>query len=250
METTLVPAAARTLAIFEIFATAQRPLTLSELARLTDIPVSTCHSLMRTLEQRGFLHFLSPREAYPTRKLLDLAQRIDSNDPIAVRLAPALERLRDETGETVILGSRQSDAALYLLVQESQQTVRYTARVGEFKPLHSSSIGKTLLGELSDDELTRWLAARRELRPITPSTIVSQRQLKRDIAEARARGYYATRGENVADVMAIAAPLHVGSATLGVAIAGPLHRMQEQERRHAQKLLAAVKAIEKEFAAG
>jgi tripartite-type tricarboxylate transporter receptor subunit TctC len=62
-------------------------------------------------------------------------------------------------------------------------------------------------------------------------------------------GYFATRGENVADVMAIAAPLHLGSVTLGVAVAGPLHRMQDMEKRHSQKLLAALKTIEKDFAA-
>lgn len=247
MEPQIVPAAARTLDIFETFATAQRPLSLSELARLTDIPVSTCHSLMRTLEQRGFLHFLSPREAYPTRKMLEVANHIDQSDPIAARLAPALTTLRDETGETVILGSRQSNAALYLLVLDSPQTVRYTARVGEFKPLHSSSIGKTLLGELSDGDLSKWLTAH-DLKPVTPHTITSQRSLRRDLSDARERGYFLTRGENVTDVMAIAAPLHLGSVTLGVAIAGPLHRMEIAEKRHAQKLLHAVKALEKQYA--
>jgi len=250
VENPIVPAAARTLDIFETFASQQRPLSLSELARLADIPVSTCHSLMRTLEARGFLHFLTAREAYPTRKMLDLVQSIDAHDPVAARLAPALTRLRDDTGETVILGSRQANAALYLLVLESPQTIRYTARVGEFKPLHSSSIGKTFLGELSEDELAAWFAATRELRSVTPHTIVSQRALKRDLAEGRERGWYATRGENVADVMAIAAPVHVGTVTLGVAIAGPLHRMQEHEKRLGQKLLAAIKTIEKTFAAG
>ena len=37
----------------------------------------------------------------------------------------------------------------------------------------------------------------------------------------------------------------LGSATLGLAIAGPLHRMQDAERRHAQRLLATVRALEK-----
>jgi len=249
METQIVPAAARTLDIFETFAAEQRPLSLSELARLADIPISTCHSLMRTLEQRGFLQFLASREAYPTRKMLDLSNDIDRHDPIATRLAPALTRLRDDTGETVILGSRQGDAALYLLVLESAQIVRYTARAGEFKPLHASSIGKTLLGEMSEDELARWLSGPRELRGVTPQTIVSQRQLKRDLAEGHARGYYATRGENVPDVMALAAPVRVGSSPLAIAIAGPLHRMDDMEKRHSQKLLAAIRGIEKEFAA-
>ena len=244
MEAQSVPAASRTLDIFEIFAAEQRPLSLSELARLADIPVSTCHSLMRTLEQRGFLHFMSAREAYPTRKMLEVCAAIDAHDSIAAWLAPALTALRDETGETIILGSRQSDTVLYLLVVESQQTVRYTARVGEFKPLHSSAIGKTLLAEMPDDALNTWLSGR-ELKAVTAHTITSQRQLRRELAESRERGYFITHGENVADVMALAAPLLLGSMTLGVAIAGPLQRMQEMEKRHAPKLLRVVKALEK-----
>lgn len=241
----LVPAAVRLLNIFETFGSARRPLSLSELARLADIPVSSCHSLMRTLERLGFLYFLSQREAYPTRKMLDLVNAIDSHDPVAARLAPALAALRDDTGETVILGSRQGNAALYLLVLEGVQTVRYTANAGEHKPLHSSSIGKTLLAALSADELDTWLAAN-PLRKATSRTITSARQLKRDLSESRARGWFVTRGENVVDVMAVAAPLRLGTMTLGVAIAGPMHRMQDAEKRQAQRLLAAIKSIEKQ----
>ncbi len=243
MQAESVPAAARTLDVLETFRAARRPLTLSELARLARIPVSTCHGLIRTLERRGFLYFPSQREVYPTRKLLELAREIDAHDPIAARLAPALEALRDATGETVILGIRHDDAVLYLLVLDSPQIVRYTARAGEHKPLHSSSIGKVMLGALSDAALDAWMKSH-ALSRITENTITSARKLKRDLQQARERGYFVTRGENVADVMAVAAPLRLGSEMLGVAIAGPLHRMQEMERRHAARLAQTVRSIE------
>lgn len=243
MEADAVPAVARTLDVLETFRAARRPLTLSELARLARIPVSTCHGLIRTLERRGFLYFPSQREAYPTRKLLDMAREIDAHDPIAARLAPQLEVLRDASGETVILGIRTGNAVLYLLVLDSPQIVRYTARAGEYKPLHSSSIGKVLLGQMSDEALDAWLKSH-ALPRVTENTITSARKLRRDLQESRERGYYVTRGENVADVMAVAAPLRAGSGTLGVAIAGPLHRMEDMERRHAARLMQTVRSIE------
>lgn len=239
-----VPAAARTLDVLETFRGAGRPLSLSELARLTRIPVSTCHGLVRTLEQRGFLYYPSPREAYPTRKLLELARDLDARDPIVARLAPALASLRDATQETVILGMRQGDSALYLLVLDSPHIVRYTAHAGEFKPLHSSSIGKSFLGAMADDALDAWLRAH-PLPRITASTMTSARALKRDLQESRERGYYRTRGENVADVMAVAAPVNAGSAQLAIAIAGPLHRMEEQQEKHVERLRSAVRSIER-----
>lgn len=240
-----VPAAARTLDVLETFRGARRPLSLSELARLTRIPVSTCHGLVRTLEQRGFLYYPSQREAYPTRKLLELARDLDAHDPIVARLAPALTALRDATRETVILGMRQGDAALYLLVLDSPHIVRYTAHAGEFKPLHSSSIGKCFLGLLREDDLDGWLRSH-ALPRVTASTLTSARALKRDLQDSRARGYYLTRGENVADVMAVAAPVSAGSAQVAIAIAGPLHRMQAQERRHVERLLGTVRDIERQ----
>jgi DNA-binding IclR family transcriptional regulator len=239
-----VPAAARTLDVLETFRGAGRPLSLSELARLTRIPVSTCHGLVRTLEQRGFLYYPSPREAYPTRKLLEIAREIDARDPVLARLAPALAGLRDATQETVILGMRQGDSALYLLVLDSPHIVRYTAHAGEFKPLHSSSIGKTFLGAMDEEALDAWLRAH-PLPRITSNTITSARALKRNLRESRERGWYMTRGENVADVMAVAAAVNAGSAQLAIAIAGPLHRMDEQREKHVERLRATVRAIER-----
>lgn len=238
-------AAGRTLDVLETFRLARRPLSLSELARLAGIPVSTCHGLVRTLERRGFLYYPLKREAYPTRKLIEIAHDIAAHDPIAARLEPALGALRDATKETVILGMRSGDAVLYLLVLDSPQIVRYTAGAGAHKPLHSSAIGKALLGAMDDKALEAWLAEH-ELPRITEKTITSSRRLAREIDESRARAYYVTRGENVADVMAVAMPVRLGSAELAVAIAGPLHRMAPAERKHARRLAEAVGSIEEQ----
>ena len=233
----------RTLEVFEAYRRARRPLTLSELARLADIPTSTCHGVMRTLEQQGFLYFVSGRDAYPTRRLFDLAETLRDNDPLAMRLEPALAQLRDEADETVILGTRQGDAVLYLLVLESRQSIRYSSRSGEHKPLHSSSIGKVMLASLAPVELDAWIASHRLAR-VTPNTITRAAALRADLDAGRKRGWYTTRGENVADVMALAAPLAIGNAVLGVAIAGPSHRMQAHEAKLGKRLLQCVRRLE------
>lgn len=232
----------RSLEVLDTFRVARRPLSLTEISRLAALPVSTCHGVVRALEHHGFLYFLSPREAYPTRRLWDMASVIEANDPVAQRLAPALQALRDRTGETVILGTRQHGRVLYLLVVESTQSIRYSSRAGDHKPLHSSSIGKCMLGALSDAELDAWLAAN-PLDAITDRTVTDAAALRRELVASRERGYYVTRGENVADVMAVAAPLRLGSLTLGVAVAGPLHRMEPAEAHIVAALRACVQDI-------
>ncbi|MGP1614686.1 MAG: IclR family transcriptional regulator [Pollutimonas bauzanensis] len=228
--------------ILDAFCAAKRPLSLSEMAQLASIPISTCHSVVHSMEQRGLLYFLSSRETYPTRRLWDMAREINNNDPIATRCLPFLTALRDSTNETVILGTRQDDRVLYLLVVESGQTIRYSSRAGDFKPTHSSSIGKALLGTMPDAELAAWLKSH-DLARATNQTITSAKRLMEDINTSRNRGYSITRGENVADVMAIAAPLQRGSITLGLAVAGPLDRMDRKVDDISRQLLSCIQQI-------
>jgi IclR family acetate operon transcriptional repressor len=235
--------ALRSLGVFEAFRNARRPLSLSELARLTDIPVSTCHGVMRALEDNGYLYVVGGRDLYPTRRLWEMADEIRAHDPIAMRLEPALTALRDQVDETVVLGSRLDDSVLYLMVLESRQSIRYSARAGERKPLHSSSVGKALLGGLEPQELDHWLAGR-TLERVTERTITSAAKLRADLVRGRTRGWYGTRGENVRDVMAVAATLQIGTTALGVAIAGPVHRIQPIESALGERLARCVRQIE------
>lgn len=233
----------RALEVFEAFRTARRPLSLSEVARMTDMPVSTCHGVFKALEQRGYLYFGGGRDAYPTRRLWDLAQEINIHDPVARRLEPRLTQLRDEVDETVILGVRHADTVLYLLVLESAKAIRYSSQAGEHKPLHSSAIGKVMLAAMPAAELEAWLKSR-TLSRVTERTIVSSSRLKADLDASRTRGYTMTRGENVSDVVAVAAPLQIGNSTFGIAIAGPLQRLDGHEGALAKKLVRFVKGME------
>ncbi|MBI1735205.1 MAG: helix-turn-helix domain-containing protein [Candidatus Rokubacteria bacterium] len=236
--------AARTLDLFEAFTAAKGPLSLSELARAMGAPVASCFGIVRTLEQRGYLYAIrSRRGLYPTRRLLDVARVIAMHDPVAERLGPAMTSLREATGETVILGKRMGDRVVYLDVLEAPQTVRYTACVGDLKPLHSSAIGKAILGSLDAAE-RRAVLSRLTLARVTPATITSRRALAADLDAGRARGWYATRGENVADVIAVAVPVVISQETFAVAVAGPMHRMAPRIEQHAAALLAARRAVD------
>ena len=86
------------------------------------------------------------------------------------------------------MGKRQGNAVLYLEVVEGIHVIRYNARVGDFKPLHSSSIGKAMLGSLSKEALQTWLKTA-QLTSMTPKTITAKTQLVRDLDQGRERGY-------------------------------------------------------------
>jgi DNA-binding IclR family transcriptional regulator len=237
-----VKSAGRALDVLEAFAAGRKPLTLNQLANAIGAPVSSCHGLVRTLQGRGYLYEAGRRSLYPTKRLLDIGRTIVAHDPVLERLGPVLEGLRDATGETVILGKRQGGRVVYLEVVEGLHTVRYTAAPGEHKPLHSSAIGKALLGSLGGAERAA-LIATLDLAPITADTITSADALEANLARGRIRGAFATRSENVTDVMALAVPVVVNGETLGVAVAGPLPRMEAAAGDHVRHLAAAARTV-------
>lgn len=246
----VVTAVERVLDIFETFHGTQKPLSLTDLAELTGIPKSSCHAIVGTLTARGYLYSLTrPRALYPTRRLFDIAREIHEKDPFVERVMPLLERLRDASRETVILGKRQGEAVIYLQVVESAHPIRYSARPGEFKPLHSSAIGKALLGSLKEPEL-RAQIAKRPLPAVTENTLTDPDVLVADILDSRRRGYFVTHGENVPDVWAVSAFLSVNSESLAVAIAGPRHRMESNVLECAQLLLATCSFISRQWLRG
>lgn len=67
--------------IVELFAREKQPLALSEMARLLDMPVSSCLGLIRTLEEQGYMYETGRRQGYyPTGRLLAMAQVIAAHD--------------------------------------------------------------------------------------------------------------------------------------------------------------------------
>lgn len=221
-----VTAVERMIDILEAFQATQRPLSLTELAEMVGIPKSTCHAIVQTLMARGYLYTLTrPRALYPTRRFFDVTRDIVDKDPFIERATPVLERLRDATRETVILGKRQGESVIYLQVVEGLHAIRYSAKPGEFKPLHSSSIGKALLGGLKETELRAWLDGR-QLPAVTTATLTDHEALIQELRESRRAGYFVTRGENVSDVWAVAAYFTLNQETLAIAVAGPRNRME------------------------
>lgn len=245
-----VKTAGRTLDLFEAFARAGKPLSLSQLARAIGAPVSSCFGIVRTLEARGYLYEIQARGGfYPTKLLFERARVIAANDPLAGRLVPLLEKLREQTGETVLLAKRIERQAVYLEVLESPHGIRYSPKVGEFRPLHAGASGKALLGGLAP-ELRRELLGGMKLPRVTSKTITSRAALEADLKLARARGWYVTRGETVADLMAVAVPVTVNGETYSVALAGPMQRMESNLKRQAKLLTELRATLERETSNG
>lgn len=238
-----VKTATRTLDVFEAFARQARPLSLSELSRLLEIPISSCFGLVRTLENRGYMYEVRRRGGfYPTQRLFDIAQTVRANDPVLDRLQPVLAGLREATQETVVVGKLQGPRVVYLDVIQSPHQVRYVAHAGEFREPHANSAGKALLGSLTEVERDEFLHGYKLTR-FTPNTLVTRKALEADLAASQERGWYANVSESVSDLIGVACPLRIEGEAYSISIAGPRERMQPLIENHARKLRKACAAL-------
>src|SRR5690606_24118286 len=113
-------------------------------------------------------------------------QQIARADPVADRVLPHLQWLRDELGETAILGTRMGDQIIHLMLVHSQHAIRYSGQPGDLKPFHTTSTGKAILGAMPLQERLA-LVARRKLSRGTPFTITQRKELLANVAEGAQR---------------------------------------------------------------
>ncbi|WP_073102821.1 IclR family transcriptional regulator [Pollutimonas bauzanensis] len=244
---TNVKTALRVIEIIEVFARETKPLSLSELARHLDAPVSSCLALLRTLASLGYLYEAGRRQGYyPTGRLLAMAQRISKADPILGKVLPSLEELRDTTCETVVFAKLDlmSKRVVYLDVLASPHPISYVAVAGSQRDIHANSLGKALLSTLGGEE-RRALLSGLKLQAYNKRTLVTPEAIEADIQASLERGWFANLGESIMeDVGAIAWPLKVSGNDYAISVAGPLYRIESHVEDHAKKLRVACRFME------
>lgn len=233
----------RAIAVFRIFADAKKPLRLSDLASRLDIPVSSCFAIVRAMTDDGYLYEISPRGGYyPTGRMQEHLNAITANDPVMERIGKVMQRLRDETAETVTLGKRTGSDFVYVTGIESPSTVRLTVLAGSARPLHSNAMGKALLSTLPAEKRRELLS--RKLEKLTADTITSAPKLEAQIDKMLKRGWFSSVSESTEGGAAVAMPLSLGGGAYAIQVAGPVDRMKGKLAQHVQSLARAHAEIE------
>ncbi len=201
--------------------------TMRDLVRATGLPASTCQRLVQDLVYEGFLDrdgdryrigIALVRWATPGTLGLDVVRL----------LKPVLQQLRDETGETACLYVRDGLFRTVVAVAETRHVVMRPFMVGMVMPIHAGAPGKVFLA--FDPDARRDLEGA-ELAAFTPRTPANPDVLDRQIAVARAQGFFAAFGERHEDVGSIAAPVfdHAGDLAVVVGLGFPTQRVTESD---------------------
>jgi DNA-binding IclR family transcriptional regulator len=219
----------RTLDLLELFEKEKRPLTLSDLARLLKIPISSCHDVVQAMQARGYMYEIAPRAGYyPTLRLHTLGKEIGDNDPVLMRTEILLRSLRDTLDESVSLLKVSGMNARYLLVFEPTHPLRILVKVGDsIRSIYATSAGKALLGSLDDRALATYLSSIKMV-PLTKHTIKSATALRKDVELGRKKGWYLNREESLNGVTTVSVSFKWNASVYIVTIAGPSSRIDQK----------------------
>lgn len=216
----------RTLDVLELFGQEKCPLTLSDVARLLKIPVSSCHDVLQAMMARGYLYEIAPRAGYyPTLRIQNLGKVFADHDPVLARAGLLLRSLRDALDETVMLARVSGLRANYLLAFEATNPLRFMVGIGDpVRSLYATSLGKAVLAALDPAALEEHLKGVK-LQPLTARTLVTRQALVADIALGRQRGWFLNDGESIEGVTTISAPFRWNEAIYVVTVAAPSARL-------------------------
>src|SRR2546423_34813 len=112
------------------------PLSLSELVDVTRLPRATVHRLAVGLEAHRLVRRDADGRFALGPRLVELGQSAASTTALAEVARPALESLRDSTGESVQLYVRQGDARVCVVSLESPHSLRTIVPVGASLPMN------------------------------------------------------------------------------------------------------------------
>ncbi|MFN2628399.1 MAG: IclR family transcriptional regulator [Gaiellaceae bacterium] len=210
----------------------ERPLIrVAEASESLGVVRSTAHRLLAMLQYHGLVQQDPETKAYMAGPaLIDIGLSVVREMDIRGHLRPYLAKLSAELGETTQLMILQGADVLFIDSVESSQALRTSSRIGRSYPAHTTSGGKVLLAELTEQRL-RSLYPSEKLPGPTPRATTRRGDLFKELERVRKDGYGTNRGESEPDVAAVAVVVRdtFGEARAAIALSAPLSRLTEAD---------------------
>ena len=203
------------------------PLGVTEIARTLDLPKSTVHDLLTTLQHEGAVLRDSERQVFGLGwRLFELGQRAQEGMEIrriARNYLLQLHRLIDETLHLTVLDGGE---VLYVDCIESTRRLRTYSVIGVRAPLHCTAVGKAIMAHLEPAAVER-IIDQYGLPRFTENTITDRARLLEELQRIRHDGYSIDEVEHEAGVRCLGAPVrdHAGNVFASISVSGPTMRI-------------------------
>jgi IclR family pca regulon transcriptional regulator len=193
------------LAIIEAFGICNRPITLSEAAKITGHSRAAARRSLLTLQSLGYVQSdgkyfrLAPR-------VLRLGYAYVSSTTLSKIVQPTLEAVSERTSESSSMSVLDGSDVVFLARAATRRSLSNGLGLGSRLPAHCAATGRVLLAALPPEEAERRLRrmARHQMTPRTRTAIPDLMML---LEEVRALGYAVSDEEIELGLRSIAVPI-------------------------------------------
>ena len=200
-----VRALGRGLSVIRSFTSESPYQTLAEIASKTSMDRASARRMLHTLESLGYVKS-EGRNFRLTALVLDLGYRYLAALPFWSVAEPVMEELTKAVNESSTAAVLDGTDIVFVVEAPIQKIMTIRLGVGARLPAYCTSLGRVLLGALSEQELDRVLH-RSNLKRYTEHTVTSISELKRIVRRDHERGWSIVCDELEQGLCAIAVPV-------------------------------------------
>lgn len=221
--------------------------SLTEIARLTCLPVSTAHRLVTELAGWGLLERTDESRFRIGLPIKTIGSRRSCTPSISESARRVLEDLATTTRASTRLGILTGADIAYIEKSRDHGPVTTFAQTPRL-PAHATALGKALLAFSSPEILDRIIA--NGLKCYTPNTLTDPGKLRQQLASIRLTRVAVSRWELTPGVSAVAVPVF-GSGGLAVAaLELTVANLRDDLQMARSVLTVAARGLSRELAAG
>lgn len=241
------PVIDRALRLLASFDATHRTLSLSDLARRSQLPASTALRLAKRLQEWGALERDEHGSFAIGLRLYEIASLAPRGLGLREAALPYMGDLAEATRQHVLLAVREDDEAVLVERLSGHAATKVLYRVGGRLPLHSTGVGLVLLAhapaDVQEDYLARPLVHEPERLP------VSATELRRTLADVRRDRSVTWHRQVPAPVTAVASPVFGADDTVVAALSVVQPEAGIDPRRLVPALQTASRAISRALGA-
>ena len=180
-------------------------MTLSQVASATNLSPAVARRCLHTLVALGYVG-RDGKQFLLTPEVMGFASAFVESMNLEGVVRPALQELRDKTGDSASLAVLSHFDILYLVHVSTQRMIRLVAGFGTRFPAYPTSLGRVLLAHLSPEQLGAYMD-QVELRAMTEKTVTDKDQLRQILRDCRRGGYAAIQDELDYGIVSVAVPV-------------------------------------------
>ena len=219
----------RSLKILKYLSAEGSPRNLSSIALSSELPASTTHRLLTTLESEKFVRFdASQAEWQVGVGAFSVGSQFGQGRDLILISKKYLQRLSTITGETSNIYIENNGVMVCLSQVESKHNIRAITKVGGVINIHCSAAGKAVMAYRDRSEVKAILKAHGMVK-LTENTITQEKQFFSSLDEVARKGFSFDLEENLEGLSCISAPIfnEYGRAVYAVSVSGPSIRFKE-----------------------